>query len=221
MKHYRTESIVLRRLDYGDSDRIVSLITPNNGKISVLAKGARKNKSRLSGGIELFSINEVVVIEGRGDIKTLRSSRMINHFGNIAKNYDKTQVGFSILKRINQLTEENTEKSWYDLAKTGLQALDYLSLSSEVIEFWFEMNLMRLSGRQPDLKTDASSKPLSESHNYYFDKSQGQLVSLKSSKIRSEHIKFARLVYSLSPQTLSKIKGAKKLSLDWLGYFDQ
>lgn len=49
----RTQAIILRRTNYGESDRILGLITPH-GKLSVLARGARKEKSRLAGGIELF-----------------------------------------------------------------------------------------------------------------------------------------------------------------------
>ena len=54
----RTHAIVLRRTNYGESDRILSLLTPE-GKIAVLARGVRKEKSRLAGGIELFSTDDV------------------------------------------------------------------------------------------------------------------------------------------------------------------
>lgn len=49
----RTQAIVLRRTNYGESDRILNLLTPE-GKVSVIARGVRKEKSRLAGSIELF-----------------------------------------------------------------------------------------------------------------------------------------------------------------------
>ena len=56
----RTQAIILRRTNYGESDRILTLLTPE-GKFSVLARGARKEKSRLAGGIELFSVSDVTI----------------------------------------------------------------------------------------------------------------------------------------------------------------
>ena len=53
LKDIRTKSIVLRRTNYGESDRILNLLT-ENGVISVIAHGVRKEKSKLAGGIELF-----------------------------------------------------------------------------------------------------------------------------------------------------------------------
>ena len=59
----KTLAIVLRRTDFGEADRIVNLLTPS-GKVSAMARGVRKPKSKLAGGIEVFALNEVVLIEG-------------------------------------------------------------------------------------------------------------------------------------------------------------
>ena len=64
MKTTRTQAIVLRRTNYGEADRVLQILTPD-GKFSVMARGARREKSRLNGGIELFSISEVVIGEGK------------------------------------------------------------------------------------------------------------------------------------------------------------
>ena len=57
----KTLTIVLRRTDFGEADRILTLLTPE-GKKTAIARGVRKPKSKLAGGIELFSLNEVVLI---------------------------------------------------------------------------------------------------------------------------------------------------------------
>ena len=59
-KDLRTKAIVLRRTDYGEADRILQLLTPS-GKRSVIARGVRKEKSKLAGGIELFSVSDVLI----------------------------------------------------------------------------------------------------------------------------------------------------------------
>lgn len=54
MKTYRTQAVVLRRTNYGEADRILQLLTPD-GRRSVMARGVRKEKSKLAGGVELFA----------------------------------------------------------------------------------------------------------------------------------------------------------------------
>lgn len=65
MKTTRTRAIVLRRTNYGEADRILQLITPE-GRQSVMARGVRREKSKLAGGIELFAVSDVVLGEGKG-----------------------------------------------------------------------------------------------------------------------------------------------------------
>jgi len=80
----KTLAIVLRRTDFGEADRIINLLTPS-GKVSAMARGVRKPKSKLAGGIEFFALNEVVLIEGKSEMRTLSSARMREFFGEILK----------------------------------------------------------------------------------------------------------------------------------------
>ena len=79
MPDLRTQAIVLRRTNYRESDRILDLLTPE-GKQAVIARGVRKAKSRLAGGIELFTLAEVVIHQGRGDLGTLTSAKMLQFY---------------------------------------------------------------------------------------------------------------------------------------------
>ena len=58
-RQFRTQAIVLSRRDFGESDRLLKLFTPDYGKISAVAKGARKPKSKVGGHIELFARSDV------------------------------------------------------------------------------------------------------------------------------------------------------------------
>jgi len=62
MKKIVTSAIVLSRINFGEADKIVTFITPSSGKLSCIARGARKIKSKLAGGIELFSVNTISYI---------------------------------------------------------------------------------------------------------------------------------------------------------------
>src|ERR687885_415233 len=68
---YRTEAIILRRSDFGEADRILTLYTPRYGKRRAIAKGVRKTTSRLAGHVELFTRVQLRLAEGRNlDIVT-------------------------------------------------------------------------------------------------------------------------------------------------------
>src|SRR5687768_2124065 len=68
---YRTEAVILRRSDFGEADRLLTLFTARYGKRRVIAKGARKTTSRRAGHIELFNRVELQLATGRNlDIVT-------------------------------------------------------------------------------------------------------------------------------------------------------
>jgi len=99
MKSIRTKAIVLRRTNYGEADRIIQLLTPENGMLSVMAKGVRKEKSRLAGGIELFARCDVTVGFGKGDLGILTAARLDVFYSHIMTDYDRLQFGYDIIKQ--------------------------------------------------------------------------------------------------------------------------
>src|SRR5260370_35101557 len=62
---YTTEAIVLRRTDFGEADRILTLFTPSYGKVRAIAKGARRTPSRLAGHLEPFTRTQLLLATGR------------------------------------------------------------------------------------------------------------------------------------------------------------
>src|SRR6202035_2150868 len=67
----KTEAIVLRSIRYGEADRILHLYTPRHGRVSAIAKGARRSKSRFGARLEPFFRIEVMLREGRGELYTV------------------------------------------------------------------------------------------------------------------------------------------------------
>jgi DNA repair protein RecO (recombination protein O) len=73
----KTEGIVLRSLRYGEADRILHLYTPDKGRISAIAKGVRRAKSRFGGRLEPFFRLDLVLYEGRSDLLTVTSAETV------------------------------------------------------------------------------------------------------------------------------------------------
>jgi len=73
----KTEAIVLRSLRYGEADRILHLYTPDRGKVSAIAKGVRRARSRFGGRLEPFFRLALVLHEGRSDLLTVTSAETL------------------------------------------------------------------------------------------------------------------------------------------------
>ena len=74
MVQYKTEAIVLRLRKYREADALVTLLTRERGKVACVAKGIYKPSSKLRGGVQPFSIDEMMLDEGRSSLHTLIQS---------------------------------------------------------------------------------------------------------------------------------------------------
>ncbi|MEK7059365.1 MAG: DNA repair protein RecO [Patescibacteria group bacterium] len=213
MKHQLAKGIVLGRTDYGEADRIITVLTPEQGKLSLMARGVRKPKSRLAGGIELFSTTEISYLNGRGQIGTLISARLIKYYSSIVKDIDRVQLGYELIKMLHRATEDQPESSYYDLLEQAYAALDSSSISTDLIRCWFGAQLLRLSGHAPNLKTDTVGNKLEADKNYNFDFDEMAFMDHKAGQFGSDQIKFLRLLFSGNrPVVLAKVEGYQDLT---------
>jgi len=217
MKQIATKGVVLSRTDFGEADRILTILTPDHGRIRAIAKGVRKIKSKLAGGIELFSISQITFIQGKSDIYTLVSTRLDKHFGQISTNIDRTMFGYGVLKRINKTVEDNAGAEYFVLLCSTLEALDDKNLPLPAIELWLSAQLLKLAGHSPNLSIDTSGQKLDQDKNYGFDIDKMAFVDQQTGSYNANHIKLLRLAFRLeSPLSLSKVKDIDKVMPDSL-----
>lgn len=208
-----TKAIVLNRHDYGEADRILTLITPDQGKISVMARGVRRIKSKLAGGIELFSVSDIAFVQGRGTIGTLSSSRLSQHYAFIPTDLDRTMLGYDLLKLLNKNTEEQPEAEYFELLKNSFEALNNPEVSLAIIKFWFIVQLLKLAGHAPNLQLDHTGKPLVANQKYSFDVDDMSFTLAENGKFGSSEIKMLRLAqHPASAQVLAKVQGGAELA---------
>ena len=214
MKTVRTQAIVLRRTNYGEADRILQLLTID-GRRSVMARGVRKEKSRLAGGIELFAVSDVVIGEGRGELGVLTSAKLIRFYRYILKDYDRLQFGYRAIKLIARATETVDEPDWFDLLNETLAGLDVITIPVDLIKCWFYLRYSSLLGRELNLELDAAGNKLLANEKYYYDVSdQGlRLAESNSSKeaLSGDHIKLLRLIATRPLSVLVQIGGIDSL----------
>lgn len=211
MKQILTKGIVLGRTDYGEADRIITLLTPDQGKLRLMARGVRRVKSKLAGGIELFSTSDITYMPGKGDIGTLISSRLDKHFGEIVKDINRVQLGYELIKQLNKATEDSPEEDYFDLLKLSFEELNNQNIDLELIKIWFQAQLLKFSGHTPNLVTDTEGRKLDAARKYNFDFENMSFIDHKQGKFNAGSIKSLRLFFSDNPPSkLQQVSGLQQ-----------
>jgi len=217
MKQIVTRGIVLSRTNFQEADRILTILTPDQGKLHAIAKGARRSTSKLAGGIELFSVSHMTFLPGKKDLGTLISSRLIKHYENIVKDIDRTMLGYELTKRINRITEDAAGEEYFTILNHTLAGLDDLELSSDLVELWFTMQLLHVTGHLPNLKNDTEGNKLDKDQVYLFDFEAMAFQPTQNGPYGANHIKLLRLAYATNePGILKQVKEAEKCATDSL-----
>ena len=147
---YPAEGVVLRRRDLGEADRILTIFTDRAGKLSVVAKGARRTKSRLAGHLEPFCRTSLLIAKGRNlDIVTQAS--LIEPFRNLHQSEVLIAYAGYFADLLDLFSVEGQENHRvYDLL---IDSLDQLNRGLEpfTTSVIYEFRLLALMGFQPEL----------------------------------------------------------------------
>lgn len=206
MKTQRTRAVVLRRTNYGEADRILQLLTPE-GRRAVMARGVRKEKSKLAGGIELFAVSDVVLGEGRGELGILTSAKLIQFYHHILEDYDRLQFGYHVIALVARASETVDEPEWFDLLVEVLAALDVKTVPLSLVKAWFYIHYSALLGYELNTGRDISGAPLDADTHYTYDVSEKGLRAVQGGELASGHIKLLRLLSTRSLKVLLQIGG--------------
>jgi DNA repair protein RecO (recombination protein O) len=90
---YRTEAIVIKRSDFFEADRLLTLYTPKLGKIRAIAKGVRKPTSRKSGHVELFTHSQLLIAKGR-NLDIVTQAETVHAFRSLREDLLRTTYAF-------------------------------------------------------------------------------------------------------------------------------
>jgi len=212
MKQIVASAIILSRTDYGEADRILTMLTLEHGKLHLLAKGVRRIRSKLAGGIELFSVSTITYIQGRSELGTLVSTRLDRHYSHIVEALDRTMLGYELIKQLNRITEDQTEAVYFELLRHIFEALDDADVPIALIRFWFQAQLLQLGGNAPSLHTDAENVELQPGFAYDFSFDTMCFSANGQGRFAVNHIKFLRLAFAgNSIQVLAHVQGSGEL----------
>jgi DNA repair protein RecO (recombination protein O) len=214
-KRYKDQGMVLKRVDYGEADRIITFLTQSNGKVSALVRGVRKPKSKLAGGIELFSVSELVFLSGKGELDHVISSRIDTYYKNLLHDYERMQLAYKAIELVDKHTETDAPSDFFDLLNQVFGELNNLQVDTSIAGVWLYLRLLRLLGRQPDLFQDSEGNKLKEEGTYTFDGDEGVFKDAGSTgNYNSQHIKTWRLMLAKKPSELINVSGLSEAARD-------
>lgn len=149
------QAIVLRSYPFGDADRVVVLISPNNGKIRTVAKGVRKTKSRFGGRLEPFTHVDLVLYEGR-NLDTITQVAIVEPFAKLRHDLNSVVAAGLMVEAVDAVAQEDeTSIRLFLLLQRGLKALDAGLYSSDLITS-FLLKLADVVGLAPALAACAT-----------------------------------------------------------------
>lgn len=151
MPLYKTKAININSsVKLGEADKLVTILSPEYGKIKIIAKGARRPGSKFGGRLELFAYNQYLLASGR-NFDILSQIETISNFNRIRESLPVLQAGLYILKLIDSFTEEKiASPKLFELLLHCLYLLDG-GVEPKIVIKIFEVKLAEVEGVYPNL----------------------------------------------------------------------
>ena len=203
-KDIKTLGYIMRRTNYGEADRILNIITPN-GKVAAIAKGVRKEKSKLAGGVEMFTLAEYNIHFGKGELGIITMARMKRYCGEIVKDLDKLELAANILKKVSYAADNVDSPDFFSIVDQSLKAIDTKS-DLRIVEAWSLLNIKRVMGEEVNLYRDTLSQELAENKKYNWDTQEMAFVENMLGEYEANDIKFLRLMVKGNLGIIKRVK---------------
>lgn len=172
---YSVEGIVIRQFPFGESDRIVIILTPTKGKIRVVGKGVRRLKSKLGGQLELLSQITLTASIGR-NLDIVTEAQTINGHRVLTQDLNKLSQAIYICELLDAVTVESLEiPDIYRLSVDVLHCLETASTPWLLVRH-FEMRLLFELGFSPELNQCVDCGSILEAGDHLFNISYGGIV---------------------------------------------
>ena len=154
----KLEGIVLRSLRYGEADRILHLYTPDRGRISAIAKGVRRAKSRFGGRLEPFFRLNLVLYEGRSDLLTVTSAETIAGYPRLREDAGALDGAARACEAVARVFDDgDPHRGVYHLLANELALLDGdPARAGRANALAFRLKLLLAAGFAPHLASCAS-----------------------------------------------------------------
>ena len=206
---YRVSAVVLRQRDLGEADRIVVLYTRDRGKLSAVAKGVKRPRSKMAGGLQLFTHAEILLALGR-TLEVITQVRPVEAFYQLRTDMARFAHASCAVELLDVLTEEHApDPELFELLVAVLHALDAAGDPATLLR-GFELKLLTRLGYGPELATCVSCGTEVEGGSIGFATAEGGVVcarcvtALGLGTISANALRAMRDLVRMSPEELTR-----------------
>jgi DNA repair protein RecO (recombination protein O) len=172
---YKTQGVVLRQMPLGEADRILTLFTPDMGKLRAVARGVRRTKSRLGGHLEPLTHVSVSVAHGKA-LDTIAEAETIHSFRGLREDLGRVSRAIYVAELVDGFSAEHSPSpNVYRLLLEALHRLQESSGSGQLIRY-FEVQLLRQSGFGPELLRCVECRSDIEPGDHLFSSAKGGVL---------------------------------------------
>lgn len=217
--NYKTQGIVLKRMNFGEADRILTILTERFGKVKAIAKGVRKGKSKLAGHLEPFMLIDLQLHEGK-TFYIVTGAEISSDFPEIHNELKKTSQAFYLAELIDKFLPEHqkSEEVYYLFCS----ALKYLNENEKSLFLRiFELKIIEASGFHPELYECVHCKNKLEDESNFWDAVEGGVICGDCQKkfqhgksVSNQLIKLLRLIEKSDFVILHKLKISDALEIE-------
>ncbi|MGJ3239335.1 MAG: DNA repair protein RecO [Anaerolineae bacterium] len=179
-RSFRTPALILKRRNFGEADRQVTLLTPNYGKFDALAKGARKPASKKTGHVELFMKSDVLIAKGRS-LDILTQAEMLEPYLRIREDLERGAYASYASELLDRFTFDSDDLSntrrLFDLLDQTFARLCHDEDTRLIIRY-FELRLLDEVGFRPQLNDCVIMREPIEPVDQFFSFDDGGTVSI-------------------------------------------
>ena len=196
-RQFRTQAIILSRRDFGESDRLLTLFTPDQGKIRAIAKGARKPQAKLSGHVELFARSDVIIHRGR-NLDILTQAELVEAYRGLREDLRRGAYANYAAELLDRFTadEDLEQAALFDLLDDTLGRIADFA-DPALAARYFELQLLELAGFRPELMECVVTRRPLLPEPQYFSFEEGGAVSREAA---------AQLSHSLAALEVDTLK---------------
>lgn len=197
MSLVKTEGIVLKSLRYGDSSMIFSLYTRDFGKIKLLAKGIKMNKSRMA-PLGFFSLSEVVFYKKeRSELHLLSSAESLSNFSGLSKSIHRFSWASALAELLEQLIKgEEPNQRIFNLSRKSLSRMEKADESNLEKLFWvFALKLLSHLGYKPKLDNCVDCAKEIKDKEIFLSPERGGVICKRCAREDEFYLKLNRRSY--------------------------
>ncbi len=219
---YRTQGIILKKVDRGEADQVLVIYTKDFGKLEILARAIRKVSSKLRPAAEIFYLSEIEFIQGKNQ-KTLTGAVLIDRFSALRSDLKKLAIAYKIAQVFDDLIkgQEPESKIWRLLKETFNRLSDYQTAKvshCQILYYYFLWNLLSVLGYQPDFYNCYLCGQKLKPEKLYFNPKEDGIICKNCFKLTIRHNLSNRVksIIEVNPETIKILRIILKKNLPLL-----